>query len=253
MPKLMNLVVTCSIALACFVHCGADIKSAKTTELNTAEQALKALQTVTDGLNSIAESVMVNDKARLQVLGNSVGLSASIVKEKGIGNIRSVNSLRKLVMYFIYSEQFMEFIRTEKNNGYIDLVLNTTINKANSDSIRVSIGYDEDPLGTILADNLDVILNRLDELVKASEVPADIKESLRPLVARVGYVRSLALGQGDRPIPYKEGQKLCAELNAIYPQLDKLAGSIQLFQRAQDIRGTNEFLKDFLQVNIDHQ
>jgi hypothetical protein len=251
MLRVSKVLWTVLIVAFGFTSCGVDKKTSTPKELNTTEEALKALQTISDGLTAISQSVMVNDKARLQVLGNSVGQSAAVVKEKGLGNIRSVNSLRKLVMYFIYSEQFMEFIRTEKNSGSIDSVLNATINKANADSIRVSIGYDEDPLGTILADNLDVILNRLDELVKASEVPNDIRESLRPLVARVGYVRSLALGQGDRPIPYKEGQKLCAEINAIYPQLDKLAGSIQLFQRAQDIRGTNEFLKDFLQVNSD--
>jgi hypothetical protein len=129
-------------------------------------------------------------------------------------------------------------------------VLNITINVQNPDSIRVSIGYDDDPLGTILADNLEVIKGRMQELLQATDLPSQVAEGLRPLTAKVGFVLGLAQGQGDRPIPYEEGVKLCAEIDKVYPLLDKLNGSQHFFAKAQDIRGTNEFLKDFLQVNV---
>ncbi|MCX6124798.1 MAG: hypothetical protein NTV34_08620, partial [Proteobacteria bacterium] len=154
------------------------------------------------------------------------------------------------VMYFIYSEQFFQFIRTDENNSTIDEILFDTIAVNSPNSIRVSIGYDEDPLGTILADNLDVVKSRLHELILSPELPEAVRNGLMPLMARVGYVLGMAQGQGDRPIPYAEGIKLCVELDTIYPLLDRLNGSQQFFARAQDIRGTNEFLKDFLQVNI---
>ncbi len=207
-----------------------------------------SLELISQKLAAIQNTALVNDQARIQVLNRLVVTATDLAKSKGLGHIKTMNSLRKVVKYFIFSDYFFNFIRTDRNSPLIDEVLNLTISPEPG-SLRTDTGYDDDPFGTVLADNLDVIQQSVRELLAAAELPEDVRLALRPLIARVGYVFGLAQGQGDRPIPHSEGTKLCAELDALYPVMDRLNGSQQLFQRAQDIRGTNEFLKDFLQVD----
>ena len=248
--KSLALVAIISSSLLNTSSCGlyTSSQNSRLNDLGDSVQTAARISLIFDKIEAIKSTVMINDEARLQVLNRSVAATLELVKTKGIGHMKTGNSLRKLVMYFIYSEQFFEFIRTDRNQADIAFVLRDTI-ATDRDSIRVDIGYDEDPLGTILADNLDIIQQRLNELLAAPELPQNVRSGLTPLIARVGYVYGLARGTGDRPIPYDEGTILCGEIDEIYPFLDELVGSQQFFQSSQDIRGTNEFLKDFLQVN----
>ncbi|MCX6126996.1 MAG: hypothetical protein NTV34_19905, partial [Proteobacteria bacterium] len=145
-------------------------ESAQLLDLGDATKTEARLKKISAAIDAIKATVMINDEARLQVLNRSVTLSRDLVKSKGIANIKTVNSLRKLVMYFIYSEQFFEFIRTDRNQVDIAFLIRDIL-ATDSDSIRVDIGYDEDPLGTILADNLDIVQQRTKELLAATELP----------------------------------------------------------------------------------
>ncbi|MCX6127348.1 MAG: hypothetical protein NTV34_21720 [Proteobacteria bacterium] len=250
--KVMRFSVLVSIAVtaSCGIKASKTSPGSKLSDVSDSAKTVERLQILYANVESVGQSVMINDQSRLFVLNKSVKQSIELISTKGLGNLKSANSLRKLVLYFIYSEQFFQFIRTIDNSKTIEAILKDTI-ATDGPSLRIDIGYDEDRLGTILAEHLDIIQQRLNELIHSVELPGEIRDALAPLLPRVGYVFGLANGMGDRRVSFNEGAKLCREITLTYQALDKLIGSNQFFVASQEIRGTNEFLRDFLQVNQD--
>jgi hypothetical protein len=247
--RLLGSVVILSLTANTLSSCGRP-STTSTHLLDAANEATARarLATLKNDIALLQKTVHKSDSARLFIIARHVDASIQLMNDRGVVNMQTMYSLQKLVMQFIYAEMFFQFIRTENNSAVIDRVLSATIAVGQS-SIRTDIGYD-DPRGSILADNLDVIVLGLQALLTSTEVPDADKVKIKPMIAAFGSSLALARAQGDRPFAFADGMKRCDEMDAIYPLFDKYTGTTQLFGISQSIRGTNEFLKEYLQVAL---
>jgi hypothetical protein len=199
-------------------------------------------------LDQLKGIIRQEDEGRLLFLANSTTRAQESIAKLGLGHQQTNAALISLVSKFIYSEMFFEFIRSVENSDKIDEILMISI-ATNMKSLRVAIGYD-DPRTTILGDNLVIMQQGVQGILRHAETPDSVRSALQPILVRTGQLQGEAFGYGDRLIPFLEGVKFTEQVDAIYPYLNELAGTLHLYQLAQEIRGTNEFLKEYLQVTL---
>ena len=90
----------------------------------TSEDASAALESLQEDLNILKYFAERVDLGRVLVLEKRIAQTNKIVKEKGLGNLVTLNSYQELVLSFKYSEAFMKSIATKMNQASV-----TSLNK----------------------------------------------------------------------------------------------------------------------------
>lgn len=204
----------------------------------TAEDASYALENLQEDLNVLKYYAERIDLGRILVLEKRIAQTNQIVKEKGLGNLSTLNSYQELVLSFKYSEAFMKSIATKMNQETV-VSLNRKV-----DLIATSRGFDQSMNSQLVSGILNQVYNLTQQLQTQQISESLVRWMKQNLSHKLGSAIAAARANGDVPSSYTVADQIYFEIAAHYSELYQINSKSPAYNMVTELMGLMEFYRD---------
>lgn len=205
-------------------------------QINETTQALFHLNSMLAKIDCVKPYVEKTDLGRLRVLENSIENTKSAINEHGYSHRTTIQSYDLMMIKFDRSSLFLKSVETNSTKVCLKDLWEIHLNIVEKRGLPVA--------SRMVFNIFDELKRRMDELSKAN-IPLELSDKISALFPEFGHVISIAQTQGDTPPTYEVATLLYHKITALYPDLNEISNSNEVFDLTVDIIGLSEFYREF--------
>lgn len=204
----------------------------------TSDDASMALEELQEDLNVLKYFAERIDLGRILVLEKKVSQTNQLVKEKGLGNLGTLNSYQDLVLAFKYSETFMKSISTRMNESTV-----VSLGKK-LDTIITARGFDQSMNSQLVAGILSQVHNITQQIQTQQVSDSLVRWMKQDLAFKLGTAIATAKAHGDIPASFAAADQIYREVSSHYGELYQINHKNPAYNMVTELMGLMEFYKD---------
>ena len=213
-------------------------KNEQSQQPETADDASIALENLQQDLTFLKYFAERIDLGRILVLEKRIVQTNQLVKEKGLGNLTTLNSYQELVLSFKYSESFMKAISTKMNQASV-VSVNQKI-----ELIAKSRGFDQTMNSQLVSGILNQVYNLTQQLQGQQISDNLVRWMKQDLAHKLGSAIASARANGDVPSSFAAADQIYSEVATHYNELYQINFKSPAYNMVTELMGLMEFYRD---------